>query len=240
MKNNLEKYIFFYFLYYLAILSVFGFFDYIALCNGDSLRCQFSLNRINKIIITSIAFVTPLIAIFAIYSWKNQKQYEKSDNILKIIILSENDLRYLFKLLCRGVEEYEKNGTYLFFGSNHLDFSFYSKLSREFSIEIDMLDHFSTNNEIKEIYVSYRESYTDIYLELNEPFMHYLDSMKEVREKLNPEGFYSLIDEVNLNNWMHFIRHFDSEKIERVKRKFELHITKKDNLKEKLNDIKHN
>lgn len=239
MKNNLGKYIFFYFLYYLVILFILGFFDYFLSCNGDSLNCKFSLSRINKILITSIAFVTPLIAIFAIYSWKNQKQYEKSDNILKIIFLSENNLHYLFTLLCRGFKEYKQNGTYLFFGSNHLDFSFYSKMSIQLSIEIDMLDHFSTDKELKKKYVSYRESYRDIYLELNEPFMYYLDSVNEVRKKLNPEAFCSLYNEVDLDSWNHFIRTFDSEKIERVERKFILHCLKKDSLKAELNNLKH-
>lgn len=59
-----------------------------AVCQGKSLECSFSMNGINTIITTTAYVLTPIVAIIGFLSWKNQhntKMYsDYANEVLKI------------------------------------------------------------------------------------------------------------------------------------------------------------
>lgn len=84
--KKVEKYIGYYLLVYVAVLAICGFFQYLAICQGKSLECNFSLNGINTILTTTSYVLTPIIAIIGFHSWRNQEAYKKSQDLLNSII----------------------------------------------------------------------------------------------------------------------------------------------------------
>lgn len=72
MRSDLEKYIGYYLLVYLVILSLYGFIEYIAVCNGNSLSCKFSLVKIKDALTIIASILTPIIALIIFLSWKSQ------------------------------------------------------------------------------------------------------------------------------------------------------------------------
>lgn len=86
--KEIEKYVGLYLLVYLAILAICGFFQYMAVCQGKSLECSFSMNGINTIITTTAYVLTPIVAIIGFLNWKSQhntKMYsDYANEVLKI------------------------------------------------------------------------------------------------------------------------------------------------------------
>jgi len=62
MFKEIEKYVGFYLLTYIIILFICGFFQYIAVCQGQSLSCSFSMIGINTIITTTAYVITPIVS----------------------------------------------------------------------------------------------------------------------------------------------------------------------------------
>lgn len=84
--KEIEKYIGYYFLVYFSVLALCGFFQYLAVCQGKSLECSFSMTGINTIITTTAYVLTPIIAIIGFQSWRNQETYRKSQELITLII----------------------------------------------------------------------------------------------------------------------------------------------------------
>lgn len=88
--KDIEKYIGYYLLVYLGVLSVCGFFQYMAVCQGKTLECAFSMNGINTIITTTAYVVTPIVAIIGFMSWKSQHNLKiHSESAKEILALFE-------------------------------------------------------------------------------------------------------------------------------------------------------
>ena len=90
--KEIEKYVGYYLLVYLAVLSVCGFFQYIAICQGKSLECAFSMDGINTIITTTSYVLTPIIAIIGFLSWRSQETYRKSQEFIEQIMNKMREL----------------------------------------------------------------------------------------------------------------------------------------------------
>ncbi|BFM76477.1 hypothetical protein DLI66_02910 [Acinetobacter baumannii] len=96
MKNTMkqiEKYVGYYFLAYLFVLILCGFFQYFTVCQGKSLECNFSIGGINKILTTTATVLTPIIAIIGYLSWRNQETYKKSQELIDLCIDKIRDLQ---------------------------------------------------------------------------------------------------------------------------------------------------
>lgn len=89
MKNNMkeiEKYVGYYFLAYIGVLMLCGFFQYFTVCQGKSLACNFNITGIKEIITTTATVITPVIAIIGFLSWRNQETYKKSQELIEQIL----------------------------------------------------------------------------------------------------------------------------------------------------------
>ena len=96
MKKNMkeiEKYVGYYLLVYICVLIVCGFFQYMVVCQGKSLECNFSMSGINTIITTTAYVITPLVAIIGFLSWRNQETYKKSQELIEMILDKIRDLQ---------------------------------------------------------------------------------------------------------------------------------------------------
>lgn len=96
MKSNMkeiEKYVGYYLLVYICVLVVCGFFQYMVVCQGKSLECNFSMNGINTIITTTAYVITPIVAIIGFLSWRNQETYKKSQELIEMILDKIRDLQ---------------------------------------------------------------------------------------------------------------------------------------------------
>lgn len=93
MKRNMkeiEKYVGYYLHIYICVLVVCGFFQYMVVCQGKSLECNFSMTGINTIITTTAYVITPLVAIIGFSSWKKQDNLEiRSNKAQEILDLYE-------------------------------------------------------------------------------------------------------------------------------------------------------
>lgn len=76
--SKIEKYVGYYLLVYLLVLSFCAFFQYFSVCQGKSLECIIKLDGMNTIITTTAYVLTPIVAIIGFLSWKNQKVGEKN------------------------------------------------------------------------------------------------------------------------------------------------------------------
>lgn len=90
--KDIEKYIGYYLLVYISVLALFGFFQYVAVCQGESLKCAFSVDGVNEIITTTAYVLTPIVAIIGFQSWRHQETYKKSLEILILIMDRIRDL----------------------------------------------------------------------------------------------------------------------------------------------------
>lgn len=89
MKET-EKYVGYYLLVYVVVLFICGFFQYMAICQGKTLECAFSMTGINTIITTTAYVLTPIIAIIGFLSWKSQYNLKiHSDSAKEILALFE-------------------------------------------------------------------------------------------------------------------------------------------------------
>lgn len=93
MKKKIEKYICYYLLVYVAVLFACGFFQYLAVCQGKSLECAFSMSGINNIITTTSYVLTPIIAIIGFMTWRNQEEYKKSQDLIESILDKTRELK---------------------------------------------------------------------------------------------------------------------------------------------------
>ncbi|MDC4629455.1 hypothetical protein OHV72_07715 [Acinetobacter baumannii] len=91
--KEIEKYAGYYLLVYICVLVVCGFFQYMVVCQGKSLECNFSMNGINTIITTTAYVITPLVAIIGFLSWRNQETYKKSQELIEMILDKIRDLQ---------------------------------------------------------------------------------------------------------------------------------------------------
>ncbi|WP_228144314.1 hypothetical protein [Acinetobacter baumannii] len=91
--KQIEKYVGYYFLAYLFVLILCGFFQYFTVCQGKSLECNFSIGGINKILTTTATVLTPIIAIIGYLSWRNQETYKKSQELIDLCIDKIRDLQ---------------------------------------------------------------------------------------------------------------------------------------------------
>lgn len=82
MNEEIEKYVGYYLSVYIVVLLIYGFFEYIAVCNGESLKCAFDGMKIKEALTTTASVFTPVIAIFAYFSWKEQKKYDLKKEFL--------------------------------------------------------------------------------------------------------------------------------------------------------------
>ncbi|WP_227591289.1 hypothetical protein [Acinetobacter shaoyimingii] len=98
--KEIEKYVGYYLLVYLAVLAICGFFQYMSVCQGKSLSCAFSMNGINTIITTTAYVLTPIVAIVGFFSWKVQKQYdlqkEYAERILNLVNKISIEINYIY------------------------------------------------------------------------------------------------------------------------------------------------
>lgn len=102
--KEIEKYVGYYLLVYLIVLSICGFFQYMAVCQGKSLECAFSMDGINTIITTTAYVLTPIIAIIGFLSWRNQETYRKSQELIELILDKIREL----ELVWHESREYEE------------------------------------------------------------------------------------------------------------------------------------
>lgn len=72
MNRDIEKYTGYYLSVYLVVLFFCGFFQYFAVCSGQSLECAFDMEGMNTIITTTAYVLTPIVAIIALLIWKTQ------------------------------------------------------------------------------------------------------------------------------------------------------------------------
>lgn len=86
MHKEIEKYVGLYLLVYVIILSICGFFQYMAVCQGKSLACAFDMKGINSIITTTAYVLTPIVAIIGFVSWKVQYNIQLEKNDLKKVL----------------------------------------------------------------------------------------------------------------------------------------------------------
>ena len=70
--KDIEKYVGYYLLVYLIVLTFCGFFQYMSVCQGKSLVCAFSMKGMNTIITTTAYVLTPIVAIIGFLNWKRQ------------------------------------------------------------------------------------------------------------------------------------------------------------------------
>jgi len=70
--KDIEKYVWYYISIYIFVLGIFAFFQYIAICNGESLNCKVYWSDVKDILQTTAYIVTPVVAIVAFVSWKDQ------------------------------------------------------------------------------------------------------------------------------------------------------------------------
>lgn len=82
INKETEKYVWYYFTVYIVVLLIYGFFEYIAVCNGESLKCAFDGMKIEDALTLTASIFTPVIAIFAYFSWKHQKKYDLKKEFL--------------------------------------------------------------------------------------------------------------------------------------------------------------
>ena len=82
MNKEIEKYVCYYLSVYIVVLFIYGFFEYIAVCNGESLKCAFDGMKIKEALTITASVFTPVIAIFAYFSWKEQKKYDLKKEFL--------------------------------------------------------------------------------------------------------------------------------------------------------------
>lgn len=98
MNKEIEKYVGLYLLVYVVVLAFCGFFQYMAVCQGQSLACAFDMEGMNTIITTTAYVLTPIIAIIGFINWKVQYniQLEKDDlkNIKNSIISLKEIIQY--------------------------------------------------------------------------------------------------------------------------------------------------
>jgi hypothetical protein len=97
MNKEIEKYVWYYLSVYIVVLLIYGFFEYVAVCNGESLKCAFNGMKIKEALTTTASVYTPVIAIFAYFSWKKQKQYDLKKEFL-VKCLNDIDEIYSEKL----------------------------------------------------------------------------------------------------------------------------------------------
>lgn len=96
MNKDIEKYVGYYFSVYLIVLFICGFFQYFAVCNGQSLECAFSMEGLNTIITTTAYVLTPIVAIIALLTWKLQHNKLTLANEAKSLIKAiDGDLKPL-------------------------------------------------------------------------------------------------------------------------------------------------
>lgn len=111
MNKEIEKYVWYYLSVYIVVLFIYGFFEYIGVCNGESLKCAFDGMKIKEALSTTASVFTPVIAIFAYFSWKHQKQYDLKKEFL-IKALNDIDEIYSDKLNILMKIEILKNISY--------------------------------------------------------------------------------------------------------------------------------
>lgn len=83
MNKEIEKYVGLYLLVYILVLVVSGFFQYMAVCQGQSLACTFDMEGMNTIITTTAYVLTPIVAIIGFLSWKEQYNIQLEKDNLK-------------------------------------------------------------------------------------------------------------------------------------------------------------
>lgn len=106
MKKEIEKYVGLYLMVYIAVLVVCGFFQYMAVCQGKSLDCAFSMSKTNTIITTTSYVLTPIIAIIGFINWKVQYniQLEKDDlKSIKLKVIKFKELMQYFDVHFRDL-----------------------------------------------------------------------------------------------------------------------------------------
>lgn len=88
--KDIEKYIGYYLLVYLVVLAFCGFFQYMSVCQGQSLNCAFSMSGINAIITTTSYVLTPIVAIIGFLSWKKQFNSQLISNLAQTCLNNLN------------------------------------------------------------------------------------------------------------------------------------------------------
>lgn len=99
MNKEIEKYVGLYLLVYVAVLAVCGFFQYMAVCQGQSLACAFDMNGMNTIITTTAYVLTPIIAIVALESWRTKHNKAVLSNEAKDAYQKLYDIKDYFNIL---------------------------------------------------------------------------------------------------------------------------------------------
>ncbi|KYQ84068.1 hypothetical protein AWW72_10870 [Acinetobacter sp. NRRL B-65365] len=94
--KEIEKYIGYYLLVYIIVLIVCGFFQYMVVCQGKSLECNFSMVGINTILTTTAYVITPIVAIIGFLSWRNQETFKKTRELLELILEKTKDLHSIW------------------------------------------------------------------------------------------------------------------------------------------------
>jgi hypothetical protein len=110
MKET-EKHIGNYLLVYFVVLFICGFFQYMAICQGKSLECAFSMSGINTIVTTTAYVLTPIVAIIAIISWKHQKNFQTGLDFLDKSSLSIFNFNRDIELICKKILEINSDYT---------------------------------------------------------------------------------------------------------------------------------
>ncbi|MBU3847014.1 MAG: hypothetical protein H9855_08575 [Candidatus Acinetobacter avistercoris] len=92
MKSEIEKYIWYYLSVYIIILIIFGFFQFISICNAQSLNCKLDGENIFNILTVTAYVLTPIIAIIGFISWKVQFNKQLTTNYFIEVITAMRDL----------------------------------------------------------------------------------------------------------------------------------------------------
>ena len=199
--KDIEKYIGYYLGVYVVVLAICGFFQYFSNCQGQSLMCMVSIDRIEKIITITAYVITPIIAIIGFTNWKKQNQHNKVQDIVitlykKISKLRKNIVRLKLEKKFEFLEKYHHlNLTEFADKINELRYEYQLRVTNlrndfdEVNSDLSLLD-FYANTEIKDEFepildkyfrlierfdIAYIE-YTDFHLNFKEHQTSYLDN----------------------------------------------------------------
>lgn len=184
MNKEIEKYVGLYLLVYVIVLAVCGFFQYMAVCQGQSLACVFDMDGINKIITTTAYVLTPIVAIIGFLSWKGQYNKTTISGLSKEIynLLDEENL-LAFKY--RGyISDYYKKSN----NNSHLRNELMEKSNQIFD-KIRLLQKITNNDKLEKLNQDNRTSSYGIILNFE------LQLAENVERKIIEDTYY-----MNYNN----------------------------------------
>lgn len=179
---------------YLVVLFICGFFQHMAICQGKSLECAFSMDGINTIVTTTAYVLTPIVAIIAFISWKDQKNFETGLDFLDKSSFSIFIFNRDIDLICKKILQIKSNYKDKNFSIMHSIFQEKLSITDEnlklFHCHIAQYTHFIKDDDfqlvIEEFYaISNALLFTNKYL-----VDEYYSAAYEILKKTNKAKWY--------------------------------------------------